>query len=62
MLQSELTQSSGRRFTENMRIKTDLYVTVPEDADEEDLIYKWKLLSCAQEDLPEREDDNSKSP
>lgn len=57
----ELTIFSGQRFHENMRVKTDLYVTVPEDADEGDLVFRWKLFSCALEVLPDREDHGSES-
>lgn len=39
-----------------MRIRTKLYYTIPKDADDEDLIFKWKLYSCALEDAPDRKE------
>lgn len=50
------TRDSGHRFAENMRVKTDLYVTVSDEADEEDLAFKWNLFSCSMENPPDREE------
>lgn len=44
-----------------MRVKTDLYVTIPEDAEQEDMIFEWQLFSCASENAPTREEHPGKS-
>jgi len=44
-----------------MRVKTDVYLTIPEDADYEALEFKWKLFSCALEEPPNRQDHKRKS-
>jgi len=44
-----------------MRVKTDVYLAIPEDADCEALEFKWKLFSCALEVPPNRQDHERKS-
>ncbi len=43
-----------------MRVKTDLYLSIAEDADYEALEFKWKLFSCALEVPPDRQEHDRK--
>lgn len=39
-----------------MKIKTEVFVTVSENPDPEDLIFEWELFSCALAKPPDRHD------
>lgn len=44
-----------------MKIRTKLYYAIPKGADEENLVFKWKLFSCALPVAPDRQDHKGKS-
>lgn len=42
----------GKRFTPNFRAQSKVYVPIKDNDDEEDMVFFWKLFSCALENAP----------